>query len=198
LEFDFSSDDFPSMTIFIPLQLPKLRILSLFSMHSSPLMLALLHSPIPSLKKLAVTPYHDIPYPASLVTSLIADHGLQLTSLLLFTPKSWPTRLHPSPPSILTLAPNLNHLSLEAPLPLLTLTEPHASLRISSIPRPRADFWKTLECLLPLLPNLSVLRARDVRWLAEAGAVQYGAGNRCAGRNACLEAATSSARHSPA
>lgn len=165
LEFDFSSDDFPSMSAFIPLQLPKLRILSLFSMHSSPLMLALLHSPLPSLRKLAITPYHDIPYPASLATSLIANHGPQLTSLLLFTPKSWPTRLHPSPPNILTLAPNLNHLSLEAPLPLLVLTELHTSLRILSIPRPRADFWKTLERLLPLMPNISVLRARDVRWL---------------------------------
>jgi hypothetical protein len=161
---------------FHPLSLQKLRVLSLLSMHSSPLMLALVHSPLPSLHKLTVTPYDDLPFPNMLVGALIRAHGEGLKSLLLFTPKSWPTRLRPSPPNLLVLAPSLRHLSLEAPLPRLSLDglrdgegavlQSHG-LQILSIPRPKPDFWPVLESLLNTksLPCLAVIRARDVRWV---------------------------------
>lgn len=158
------SAELPSMTTFVPLNLPKLSVMTLLSMHSSPLMLALLNTPLPRLRKLTITPYEDIPYPASLVSEFIITHGATLTSLSLFTPKSWPTRLRPSPDNLLICGPDLNHLSLETPLPALILTEKH-NLQILSIPRPKADFWRVFERLLPLLPKLAVLRARDVRWL---------------------------------
>lgn len=147
-----------------PLNLLKLRVLSLLSMHSSPLMLSLLLSPLPSLHKLTLTPYDDIAYPFSLSTALMTTHGQSLASLLLFTPKSWPTRLHPSPENIFFLAPNLRHLSLENPIPNLDLTEPH-NLQILSIPRPKAELWRVLERLFINLPKLSVIRARDVKWV---------------------------------
>ncbi|KAJ2918418.1 hypothetical protein MD484_g2038, partial [Candolleomyces efflorescens] len=156
--------ELPSMEHFRPLKLEKLRLLSLLSMHSSPLMLALLCSSLPSLRKLTLTPYNDLPYPISLVSALITTHGQSLGSLLLFTPKSWPTRLRPSPDNLFTVAPNLRHLSLENPLPNLVLLEPH-NLQILSIPRPRADAWPMLERLFPFLPRLCVVRARDVRWI---------------------------------
>ncbi|KAF9486337.1 hypothetical protein BDN70DRAFT_869829 [Pholiota conissans] len=166
LEFNFPglSYEMPSISEFRPLRLTKLRTLTILSLHSSPLVLALLHSPLPGLKKLTVTPYDDIPYPASLISEFIKIHGAGLSSLLLFTPKSWPTRLHPSPSGILVHCPNLNHLSLESPLPSLTLTERH-QLRILSIPRPKADFWRELETLFHRLPGLAILRIRDIRWL---------------------------------
>ncbi|CAA7268031.1 unnamed protein product [Cyclocybe aegerita] len=164
LEFDFTETNLPPMITFSPLALPKLRLLTLLSMHYSPLMLALLHSPLPVLRKLTVTPFEDIPYPASLVSEFITTHGADLYSLLLFTPKSWPTRLRPSPTNLLMCTPNLNHLSLEMPLPNIVLTEPH-HLKILSIPRPNAEFWRVLERLFPLLPHLAVIRTRDVRWL---------------------------------
>ncbi|KIM47623.1 hypothetical protein M413DRAFT_22255 [Hebeloma cylindrosporum] len=164
LELESGRAELPSMTTFVPLNLPKLGVMTLLSMHSSPLMLALLNSPLPRLRKLTITPYEDIPYPASLVSEFITIHGAALTSLSLFTPKSWPTRLRPSPDNLLICGPNLNHLSLESPLPALILTEKH-NLQILSIPRPKADFWRVFERLLPLLPKLAVLRARDVRWL---------------------------------
>ncbi|PPQ79855.1 hypothetical protein CVT25_002911 [Psilocybe cyanescens] len=164
LEFGFETVELPSMMEFIPLSLPKLRVLSILAMHSSPLMLALLNTPLPRLRKLTITPYEDVPYPASLASEFITTHGFGLTSLLLFTPKSWPTRLRPSPTNLLTCAPDLNHLSLESPLPVLLLTERHG-LKILSIPRPTADIWRVFERLFPFLPNLAVLRARDVRWL---------------------------------
>jgi hypothetical protein len=164
LELAFGGADPPSETPHFPLNLSKLSTITLLSMHSSPLMLALLNTPLPSLRKLTITPYEDIPYPTSLVSDFINTHGATLTSLSLFTPKSWPTRLRPSPDNLLTCAPNLNHLSLEAPLPVLILTEKH-NLQILSIPRPKADFWRVLERCLPFLPNLAILRTRDVRWL---------------------------------
>ena len=163
LEFNFTGLAFTSVS----LNLPKLRLLSLLSMHSSPLMQALLNSPLPALEKLEITPYDDIPYPASLSTHFIATHGHSLLSLLLFTPKSWPTRLRPSPDTLLAYCPSLHHLSCEAPLPNLTLSHSHHRLRMLSIPRPTTEFWRVLvdNHVLAMLPNLVVLRIRDVRWM---------------------------------
>ncbi|KII93994.1 hypothetical protein PLICRDRAFT_153229 [Plicaturopsis crispa FD-325 SS-3] len=166
-EFEFSlegSETMPQSQTFRPLSLPHLRNMTLLSMHSSPLMLALLYSTLPSLRKLVVTPFDDIPAPASLVSEFVNIHGHNLRSLLLFTPKTWPTRLHPSPQIILHACPNLRHLSLENPLPRLQLDAVHP-LQILSIPRPTPEFWTVLEGLLPRLPALKVVRARDVRWL---------------------------------
>ncbi|KAG6842421.1 hypothetical protein C0991_007551 [Blastosporella zonata] len=165
-ELEFNAQDvgeFPPQSS-QPLNLPKLRTLSLLSMFSSPLMMALLFSPLPSLRKVTLTPYDDIPYPSSIVSKFISVHGESLQSLLLFTPKSWPTRLHPSPSTLLETSPHLRHLSLENPIPAISLTGSHP-LQILSIPRPIAGLWQILEALLRHLPQLSVIRIRDVRWL---------------------------------
>ena len=151
---------------FSPLNLPNLRMLSVLSMYSSPLLLALLNSPLPSLKKLTITPYHDIPYPASMASRFIEVHGRYLRSLNLLTLSSWPTSLHPSPPTVLPSCPNLYHLSLEKPLTALVLNENHP-LEILSIPRPDAESWRIVQQLLPKLPKLQVVRIRDLRWLRD-------------------------------
>jgi hypothetical protein len=166
-EFEFSAPNDAEHPCIEPLDLQHLHTMTLLSMHSSPLMFALLNTPLPALRKLTLTPYDDIPYPASLVSQLISTHGHSLRSLLLDTPKSWPTRLHPSPATLLHACPNLTHLSLENPLPVLSIPSlcgPHP-LRILSIPRPKSDYWRILEGYLPHLPHLTVIRARDVRWL---------------------------------
>lgn len=152
---------------FKSLQLPRLRRLAVISMHCSTVLAALLHSALPSLRHLTVTPYDDTSIPSSLVPRFIETHGADLTSLHLFAPKSWPTMLFPSPTTLLQTCPKLNHLSLENPLPLLTLgsTYPQHSLQLLSIPRPDAGFYKILESLLPKLSSLKAVRARDVRWL---------------------------------
>ena len=150
-----------------PLHLPRLQRVSMISMHSSPLLRALLHSPLPSLTHLTVTPYDDISIPTSLVPQLIEKHGASLTSLHLYAPKTWPTMLFPSPTTLLHTCPKLRHLSLESPLPTLTICSiyPKHPLQILSIPRPDAEFLSVLESLLPKLPALKAVRARDVRWL---------------------------------
>ncbi|KAG1825679.1 uncharacterized protein BJ212DRAFT_1315491 [Suillus subaureus] len=158
-----------------PLYLPHLRSLTLLSMPSSLLMHALLHTPLPRLRTLSLTPYDDIPFPASLSSLFLEKHGQYLHAIFLFTPKSWPTRYHSSPITILHTSPRLRHLSLEYPLPALTiasqtpLTDASSPfihpLQILSIPRPNSDFWVTLERLLPFLPSLQIIRTRDVRWL---------------------------------
>ena len=151
---------------FSPLNLPNLHTLSVISMHSSPLLLALLSSPLPSLRKLTITPYHDIPYPASMTSRFIEVHGRYLRSLNLLTLRSWPTHLHPSPPTLLPSCPNLHHLSLEKPLTALVLNGNHP-LEILSIPRPDAESWRIVQHLLPNLPKLQVVRIRDLRWLRD-------------------------------
>lgn len=147
------------------LNLPHLRILTLLStLYNSHLMHSLLDSDLPSLTKLTITPYHDIPFPTSFSSRFISTHGSTLRSLLFFSPKSWPTTLHPSPPDILEASPNLRHLSLETPLPYLTLEKDHP-LEILSIPRPNLESWSLVASLLPHLPSLKAVRTRDVRWL---------------------------------
>ncbi|KIK70563.1 hypothetical protein GYMLUDRAFT_103208, partial [Collybiopsis luxurians FD-317 M1] len=153
----------PLPPAFDPLCLPKLRELTLLSsLQSSPLMLSLLSTPLPSLRKLTITPYDDIP--ASTSSFFIHTHGQPLRSLLLLTRKSWPTRLHTSPTNLLQTAPILRHLSLELPLPALELKEDHC-LEILSIPKPSHESWNLISRLLPYLPSLKVVRIRDVKWL---------------------------------
>ncbi|KAJ7110361.1 hypothetical protein C8R43DRAFT_165613 [Mycena crocata] len=150
---------------FVPLNLPFLRTLTVLSIYSSSLLESLLRSPLPALRKLTITPFDDVP--ASLTSLFIEVHGAPLRSLLLFTPKSWPTRLHPSPQTLLCTSPTLRHLSVEKPLPSHLLLPPENThpLQILSVPRPDTEFWVVLERLLPRLPALCAVRARDVRWL---------------------------------
>lgn len=157
----------PDLLSVKPLHLHRLRKLSMISMHCSSIMLAVLRSPLPSLTHLTITPYDDISIPTSLVPRFVARHGSELTSLHLYAPKSWPTVLFPSPTTLLHTCPKLNHLSLENPLPTLTVCSiyPKHPLQILSLPRPEADFLTVLESLLPKLPALKAVRARDVRWL---------------------------------
>ncbi|KAJ7045025.1 hypothetical protein C8F04DRAFT_1343486 [Mycena alexandri] len=166
-EMDFSSQhaEISLPDSVVPLDLPCLRNLSILSIYSSSLILCLILSPLPSLSKLTITPFDDVP--TALSSQFIASHGTSLRSLLLFTPKSWPTRLHPSPQTLLCTSPTLRHLSLERPLPpqLDLPTENFHPLEILSVPRPDPDFWPVLERLLPRLPALRAVRARDVRWL---------------------------------
>lgn len=153
------------------LDLPRLHTLTVLSMPSSSLLHALLNAALPRLRVLYITPYDDVPYPRALTTRFLDVHGNSLSTLSLFTPKSWPTRFHPSPSTLLRTCPNLRHLSLESPLPALVSFNTADSmqavipLQILSIPRPNYDFWRTLEALLPSLPSLNVVRIRDVRWL---------------------------------
>ncbi|KAK2461510.1 hypothetical protein APHAL10511_005973 [Amanita phalloides] len=167
LEFLFGKGSGPELSVpFLPLNLSNLHTLTVLSMHSSPLMLALLNSPLPSLKKLTITPYHDIPYPASMTSPFIEIHGKHLRSLNLLTVRSWPTRLHPSPPTLLHSCPKLHHLSLERPLTALRLDTNHP-LEILSVPRPDSECWTIVQDLLPKLPALRVIRIRDMRWLRD-------------------------------
>ncbi|TFY67305.1 hypothetical protein EVJ58_g1695 [Rhodofomes roseus] len=150
-----------------PLELPHLRKLVMLSMPYSPVMRTLLHAHLPALRHLTITPY-DVGYvPASLVTQFIHEHGQLLASLHFFTMKTWPAILMPSPDDILQTCPNLSHLSLETPMPTLCLrkTDPDHPLHILSIPRPGPEFLAVLEALLPKMPALKIVRARDVRWL---------------------------------
>ena len=155
----------------VKLVLPRLHTLTLLSMPSSSLIHALLNATLPRLKALYITPYDDIPYPISLTTRFLDVHGNTLSTLSLFTPKSWPTRFHPSPRTLFHTCPNLRHLSLETPLPALVppdgadLGQVVLPLQILSVPRPNHDFWRILETWLPSLPSLNVVRMRDIRWV---------------------------------
>ena len=154
-----------------PPTLNELKSVSILSTHASPLMFALLSAELPSLQRLAVTPYDDLPYPTSLVSKFIQIHGSTLRSLHFCTPKdTWPTVSHPSPSDILLTCPNLTHLSLEFPLPELKIpASSHPGdahpLQILSIPRPNQRCYQTVSAIVSSLKNLRVVRTRDVRWL---------------------------------
>ncbi|KAI0830745.1 hypothetical protein BC628DRAFT_1531413 [Trametes gibbosa] len=161
-----SQDNAPPSAHFQPLHLPFLSRLSILSMPSSPALYALLHSPLPALRRLKLTPYDDNHIPSSLMSPFISAHGEHLTSLYLHTVKQWPTALFPTPITLLDTCPSLQHLSLELPLPSLTLTAAQQHhLKILSVARPTSDFLVVLERLLPKLPDLRIVRSRDVKWL---------------------------------
>ncbi|TBU34480.1 hypothetical protein BD311DRAFT_784103 [Dichomitus squalens] len=151
---------------FYPLRLPFLRKLVALSMPSSPVLFALLYSPLPALRHLTLTPYDEVSVPGCLVPRFLAVHGQHLTSLHLYTVKQWPTILFPTPATLLDICPALKHVSLELPLPTLTLSQAEQHhLEILSIPRPKPEYFVVLEKLLPKLPRLRFVRARDVKWL---------------------------------
>jgi hypothetical protein len=163
----------PDSNDFQTIGLQHLRSLRIVSISSTPLLATLLNSSLPSLRKLTITPYDDIPYPLALTSSFIRTHGANLRSLLLVTPNSWPTKRHPSPTTLLQTCPNLRHLSLEHPLPLLALpTSQSHPLEILVIPRPTPANWKILERLHPRLPMLRAVMFRDVRWLRQGMTVR--------------------------
>ena len=162
------------------LRLPNLRTLTLLSTPSSDFLLALTQSSLPSLRNAVLTPYGDIPAPLSLVSVFLAKHGPSLRTLVLHTPCAWPTILYPPPTSLLKFCPNLIALSLEgARLELSppdssrlqrthlpekgTVTQGHP-LRSLWIPRPTPAMRELLLQLLPYLPHLREVCARDVRW----------------------------------
>ncbi|KAF5375201.1 hypothetical protein D9758_000558 [Tetrapyrgos nigripes] len=159
------------------LNLPALQTLTVLSnMHSSILLLTLLLTPLPSLKKLTITPYDDVPFPHSLNTQFILTHGSGLATLALLAPNfnEWPRRIHKSPSmkTLLAACPRLKHLGLENPLPDIDMPSSPASfssqvhqLEILSLPRPNAAAYTMLVAILPCLPSLRTVRARDVRWL---------------------------------
>lgn len=158
--------EMPILQLKNPLKLENLKSLSILSTPASPLMFVLLSSGLPSLQRLAVTPYDDIPYPISLVSQFIQVHGSTLRSLHFYTPKdTWPTISHPSPSDILITCPNLTHLSLEFPLPELKIPLSSHPLQILSIPRPNQRCYQNVSTVISSLKNLRVVRTRDVRWL---------------------------------
>ncbi|KAH9858234.1 hypothetical protein C2E23DRAFT_769862 [Lenzites betulinus] len=166
LDLVASRDITPPPAHFLPLHLPFLSRLTILSMPTSPALYALLHSPLPALRRLTLTPYDDHSVPSSLTSRFISTHGVHLTSLYLHVVKQWPTAVFPSPTTLLDTCPSLEHLSLELPLPALTLTVAQQHhLKILSVPRPTSEFLVVLERLLPKLPHLCIVRSRDVKWL---------------------------------
>jgi len=177
---EIDSDSLPGNPLGMPastvkLILPKLHSITILSMPSSSLLFALFNASLPRLRALSITPYDDIPFPSSCTSRLLEIHGQSLNTLSFFTPKSWPTQLHPSPPSLLRTCSSLRHLSLEYPLPDLALpdsTPASLPLQILSIPRPDNWFWRVLERLLPSLPSLKAVRFRDVRWIGRGMSIR--------------------------
>ncbi|KAI9511340.1 hypothetical protein F5148DRAFT_1274298 [Russula earlei] len=147
------------------LHLPNLKFLCLSAIPICRLFLAILSTPLPELRHLAVTPYGG--QRTSQLSALLAAHGRGLPRHLLV-----PIGDLPAPP-VLTSCPELHYLSLDRPLPVLTLpalaqdaesSHPHP-LRVVTIPRPNARFLREVEAVLPRLPSLTVVRVRAVRWL---------------------------------
>ena len=156
-----------------PLKLKNLKSLSMPSTHASPLMFSLLSSELPSLQRLVVTPCDDVPYPTSLVSKFIQIHGSTLRSLHLYTTKGARKVSRPSPSDILLTCPNLIHLSLEFPLPQLTVPQGGTHpLQILSIPRPNQHCYQIINTIVSSLRNLQVICMRDVRWLPRGIATQ--------------------------
>jgi hypothetical protein len=184
VDLDFSSfRDEAAATLPPPLHLPNLKSLCLSTVPIGALFLTLLRTPLPSLRHLVVAP-HSEQHIAQL-SALLATNGRSLVSLRINTPQRLPASTSDVPaPPLLTSCPELHYLALDQQLlPVLTLLEPAQDvgggggggegsgslrphpLRVLTIPRPNARFFREVEALLPHLPSLTVVRTRTVRWL---------------------------------
>ena len=191
IDLDFSSfRDEAAVTLPPPLYLPNLKSLCLSNVPIGSLFLTFLRTPLPSLQHLVVAPHSD--RHIAQLNALLATNGRSLISLRINTPWHLPTSTSDEPaPPLLTSCPELHYLALDQRLlPVLTLLEPAPQdvgnrsdgggggcegsesgspcphpLRVLTIPRPNARFFREVEALLPHLPSLTVVRTRDVRWL---------------------------------
>ncbi|EJC98596.1 uncharacterized protein FOMMEDRAFT_113748 [Fomitiporia mediterranea MF3/22] len=150
-----------------PLHLPRLHTLTILATPTSPLLIRLTHSPLPALQSVVVTPYGDLQRPQSCISEFLIAHGQSIRTLVLHTPKSWPIVRFPPPRTLLHLLPNLRQLSLESSSLVLDSPSPKSSEHpLSSIwiSRPTAGLREELIRVLPYIPRLREVRARDVRW----------------------------------
>jgi hypothetical protein len=155
-----------------PLCLPHLKFLCLSAVPICQLFLTFLSTPLPELRHLVVAPYSG--HHTAQLSALLATHGRSLVSLRIHTPRHLPRSMGDGPPPpILTSCPELHYLSLDQPLPALTLPAPAQDgelphphlLRVLTISRLNARFLRDIEALLPRLPSLAIVRVRTVRWL---------------------------------
>ena len=181
VDLDLSSfRDEASVTLPPPLHLPNLRFLCLSTVPIDSLFLTLLRTPLPSLRHLVVAPHSD--RHIAQLSALLATNGRSLISLRINTPRPLlPTSTSDVlVPPLLTSCPELHYLALDQQLlPVVTLLEPVQDvggdegsgspcshpLRVLTIPRPNARFFREVEALLLHLPSLAVVRTRSVRWL---------------------------------
>ncbi|KAI0320303.1 hypothetical protein OF83DRAFT_1214572 [Amylostereum chailletii] len=162
---DLDPDDLLSAFPTAPaLNLPRLQFLFIHVLYPSSVLSALLNTPLPALRHLMITPFDDGPNPA--LADFLSVHGAHLSTLHLATPKHWPITVQPRTLNVLRHCPHLKHLSIDYPLPTLILPPGmNHPLQVLTIPRPNTRFLQELERLLPRLAGLSVVRARNVRWL---------------------------------
>ncbi|KAH9967987.1 hypothetical protein BC827DRAFT_461852 [Russula dissimulans] len=151
---------------------PHLKFLCLSAVPICQLFFTFLGTPLPELRHLIVTPYSG--HHTAQLSALLTVHGRSLISLRINTPRYLRGSMGDRPPPpILISCPELHYLSLDQPLPALTLPAPAQDgelphthpLRVLTIPRPNARFLRGVEALLPRLPSLAVVRVRAVRWL---------------------------------
>jgi len=152
------------------LHLPHLKFLCISALPICPLLLTILRTPLPALRHIVMIPYSDVLI-APQLGALLAVHGRKLISLSVSTPGHLPispTTGDARPLALLGSCPELQYLALDHPLPALAPPAAQSDarqshpLRVLTIPRPSARFLRELEVLLPAL---SVVRARTVRWL---------------------------------
>jgi len=136
------------------------------------LFLTLLRTPLPSLRQFVFAPHGD--RHIAQLNALLATNGRSLISLRINTPRHLPTSTSDVPaPPLLTSCPELHYLALDQQLLLvLTLLDPGQDvgsggegsgesprlhlLRVLTIPRPNARFFREVEALLPHLPCASI------------------------------------------
>lgn len=90
-----------------------LHTLTLDGVQRGPVLSLLIHSELPSLRRLLITSYNETI--SDLTTLFLSTHGHKLLSVTFLPTREWPT-IHPTPPlNILTLCPNLDELVILIP-----------------------------------------------------------------------------------
>lgn len=148
-----------------PFVLPRLHSLKIVGIPASPLLDRLVVTPLPSLRSVVITPYEAW----SSINALLAAHFATISSIVFYTPQSWPMMRFLPPRNLFNLLPNLKSLSIETSnfafeLPVVDVFLRGPPLQILSVSRPTAALREEFFRFLPYLSCLRAVKARDVRW----------------------------------
>jgi hypothetical protein len=147
------------------LSMPHLQYLSIRGLYAAGVVITLSEAHMPSLRSLSITRSDFLPADCTFLPRLLDARCVKVHSLHFYPPSvSYSSQMASISDRSLTQCPNLRHLTLSG---ICSISRPHTIHPLTSltIPKPTPALLGEIEGLLPLLPQLRLIKFSEVRWL---------------------------------